>query len=82
MLEDLNSEITKYKKKPTNKQNTPPQKKTHQKTNMICYKVIINHCRCGLVLYWKISGQCTTVSYESVVFFNSNKKKQKNLKVI
>lgn len=29
MLEDLNSEITKKKKKkPTNKQNTPPQKKT------------------------------------------------------
>lgn len=26
MLEDLNSEITKYKKKPTNKQNTPPKK--------------------------------------------------------
>lgn len=82
MLEDLNSEITKYKKKPTNKQNPPPPKKTHQKTNMICYKVIINHWRCGLVLYWKISGQRTTVSYESVVFFNSNKKKNKNLKVI
>lgn len=27
MLEDLNSEITKYKKKPTNKQNPPPPKK-------------------------------------------------------
>lgn len=48
MLEDLNSEITKYKKKPTNKH---PPKKKHQKTNMICYKVIINHWRCGLVLY-------------------------------
>lgn len=32
MLEDLNSEITKYKKKPTNKQNTtPPQKKNQPK---------------------------------------------------
>lgn len=31
MLEDLNSEITKYKKKPTNKQNPPPPKKKHTK---------------------------------------------------
>lgn len=66
------------KKQQTNK--TPPPQKTPQKTNMICYRVIINHWRCGLVLYWKISGQCTTVSYESVVFFNSNKKKIKTWK--
>lgn len=32
MLEDLNSEITKYKKTTTNKQNThPPKKKTTKK---------------------------------------------------
>lgn len=38
MLEDLNSEITKYKKKPTNKQNTPPQKKPTKKQTWYAIK--------------------------------------------
>lgn len=38
MLEDLNSEITKYKKKTTNKLTPPPQKKNTKKQTWYAIK--------------------------------------------